>query len=95
MNNGINTYLIKPLLGIVRNFNLTLLIVVIVAGLISAILLLNSVLDLSPDQDDSDSSLNSTSFDDATIERLKRLRNSSDNLSNQEIPAGRINPFAS
>ncbi len=93
MNGSINAYLLKPLLTIVKRFHLTLLIVVIVAGLIGSMFILNDILDLSPGINEQDPAF-STSFDDSTVERLRNLNRSADNLSNHQLPTGRINPFS-
>lgn len=92
-----NTDKISPFVTIAQTFgryHLTLFIVVLVGGLSTAVLMLNEILMQSSDTNGYTSSLNNSGFDQATIDRLKQLKSSSEASTDLTLPAGRVNPFA-
>lgn len=87
----------SPLIAIAQalgRYHLTLFIVVLVSGLSTAVLMLGDILKQSSETTGQTSSLDITSFDQATIDRLSRLKPSSEGLTNYSLPGGRVNPFA-
>ncbi len=92
-----NTNKISPFVTIAQAFgryHLTLFVVVLVSGLSTAVLMLNEILKQSSNPNGYTSSLDMTSFDQATIDRLQKLKSSNDASTSFSLPAGRINPFA-
>ena len=75
-------------------YHLTFFTVVLVGGLSTAVLILNDILKQSSDTTGYTSSLDITTFDQVTIDRLTRLKSSSEGLTDYTLPAGRVNPFA-
>lgn len=77
-----------------KRYNLTIFIIVLAGGLGTAVIMLNNTLQKSSDTSGYTSSLDITSFDQSTIDRVKQLHTSSEFDSNTPLPSGRINPFA-
>ncbi len=87
----------SPLIAIAQTlgrYHLTFFVVVLVAGLSTAVLMLSDILKQSSDTTGYTSSLDITTFDQITIDRLTRLKSSSEALTDYSLPAGRVNPFA-
>lgn len=94
MNNSIGNS-IGSFIHSLRRFHLTLFIVTIVGGLIVAILILNTILNQSSgDNGNTPGVGGAASFDQATIDRLNKLKTSTESSGNQALPSGRINPFS-
>ncbi len=94
MKNKDISSLINPIAKGFRKYNLTIFIVVLTTGLAVAVLLLNATLQQSTDTTGYTSSISSTKFDQATIDRIKQLHTSSDTAAPVTLPTTRINPFA-
>lgn len=77
--------------GFIR-YNLTIFIVVLVTGLSTAVLMLNETLRKASDTSGYTSSLDSATFDQGTIDRVKQLHTSAEAV-NTTLPTTRINPF--
>lgn len=85
--------LFKPLGRLVGRFQITLFIVLVVAGLGGAVLFLNSILTNTSNADGYISPVGAGSIDQATLERLKELHTSDQGAPAPVLPAGRTNPF--
>lgn len=92
-NTSIKTTLLS-FIATLRRYMVTIFIVLIVGGLSSAVILLNSILQDASDTTGITSSLDNTSFDQATIDRVQQLHTSDDSLPELTLPNGRVNPFA-
>jgi len=93
MKNKPPTSPLKLIKNTIRKFSITLFIVAISGGLIASVLILSNVLTPHP-SNSSTSNSGTTTFDQATIDRLDKLTTSSDSSGNQVLPSGRINPFS-
>ena len=92
-----NTNKVSPFTAIAQTFgryHLTLFVVVLVGGLSTAVLMLNEILKQSSNPNGYTSSLNISSFDQTTIDRVQQLKSSNEASTGFTLPAGRINPFA-
>lgn len=90
MKNPKTNNVLRAIANIFIRFNVTLFIITLAGGLVIAVITLTNI--MQPTNDDllGPGVTGPSSFDDATIERLNNLgANSSQNL-----PSGRINPFA-
>jgi len=76
-----------------KRFHFIIFFVFSVGGLTAGIFLLNGIVAMSDQPNGYTSSINSTSFDDATIARLRALKESGQNTEKLDL-SGRINPFA-
>lgn len=94
MNNSDKKSIPKSVVQFFGRYHLTLFIVFLVGGLSTAVLVLNAVLIESANTDGYTSSLDMTTFDQATIDNVKKLRLSSDTPAEFTLPDGRISPFA-
>lgn len=83
----------KPLLNALGRFHLTLFFVLVVAGLVGAIMVINDTLNKTAASTDYASPINAGSIDQATLDRVKSLHTSSETVHEAPIPTGRINPF--
>lgn len=92
-NNDIST-LFGPIARGFQKYNLTIFIVVLVGGLASAVLILNSALQKSSDTTGYQVTTTSTTFDQPTINRVKQLHTSDDPATAIALPSGRVNPFS-
>lgn len=93
MKNTPDAKLFTPMLNALDRYHLTIFIVVLVGGLSTAVLILNSTIQQSSDITGYTSIANGSSFDQVTIDRLKQLRTSSDPAPAFTLPPGRTNPF--
>ncbi len=85
----------KSFFDMIVKFRLTLFIVVMVGGLAIAVLMLDKILqNPSASTNSSNNSVDTTTFDQATIDRLKQLHSSSDGTGTFSLPSGRVNPFS-
>lgn len=75
-----------------RRYNLTIFIVVFVGGLATAVLMLNSTIQKSSDTTGYTATPQSTTFNQATIDRIKELH-TSDMPVDTTLQSGRLNPF--
>lgn len=92
-----NTNNTSPFTAIAQTFGryqLTLFIVVLVGGLSTAVIMLSEILKQSSNPNGYTSSLDITSFDQATIDRIQQLKSSNEASANIVLPTGRISPFA-
>lgn len=85
---------LAPLTSILGRYHLTIFIVILVGGLVTAVLLLNGILQQASDTTGYTSSLDIAPFDQATIDRVAELRASTEAPTAFTLPAGRTNPFA-
>lgn len=96
MKNNLDLSKIVPLIAtFFQRFHTTIFIVIIVFGLSYAVLALNGLIAEASNtttQQPSDIP-GATSNDQATIDRIKELRSSSDAPDSIPLPGGRINPF--
>ncbi len=83
-----------PIATAFRRYNLTIFIVVLVTGLATAVLMLNSTLQQASNTSNYSSNLDITTFDQTTINRVKQLHTSDDHTTTFTLPPGRINPFS-
>lgn len=83
-----------PIATAFRRYSLTIFIVVLVSGLATAVLMLNSTLQQASNTSNYGSSLDITTFDQATINRVKQLHTSDDQTSTFTLPPGRTDPFS-
>ncbi len=86
--------LFKPFTLLFTKFHLTLFIIIVAAGLSSAVLLLNNTLaNLSTIDETYTSSIGAGTIDQATLDRIKELHTSDETFSTDVISTGRTNPF--
>jgi len=85
--------IIEGLAEVFKRYNLTIFMIVLAVGLGTAVLLLNNTLQKSSDTSGYSSSLDITSFDQTTIDKIKQLHTSTEFTGGVTLPAGRINPF--
>lgn len=86
--------LFRPIITVFRRYHLTVFVVVVVGGLSTAVLTLNAILIQSSKTDGFTSSLDSTDFDQSTIDRINQLKPSDDTSARFTLPSGRTNPFS-
>jgi len=94
MKNKPSTSPLKLIRNTIRKFSITLFIVAISGGLIASVLILSNVLTPHPSNSSTSNSGTTTTFDQATIDRLDKLTTSNDSSGNQVLPSDRINPFS-
>jgi hypothetical protein len=82
----------KVFVRFLRRFHVTIFAIVILGGLAVIVLLLYNVIIASGESGDYTPKTNTASFDEATIERVKRLRTTSEESEQLDL-SGRINPF--
>jgi hypothetical protein len=73
---------------------MTIFIVLIAAGLVGAVMILNTLLTDGSTNDGYTSSIGGGSIDQDTLERIKALHTSDEGASEFTPPDGRVNPFA-
>lgn len=84
----------RPIGKFFIRFHMTFFIVFIVACLVSAVLLLNKILnDAALSGDNYTSPIRPGEIDQATLDRIKELHTSNDGAQNLQLPSGRVNPF--
>ncbi len=83
----------KPLLNVLGRFHLTLFFVLVVAGLVGAVMVINDTLNKTAASKDYTSPINAGSIDQVTLDRVKSLHTSTETVPETPIPTGRINPF--
>lgn len=83
-----------PFTSLLGKYHLTIFIVILVGGLVTAVLLLNKTLQQASDTTGYTSSLDIAPFDQVTIDRVAELRASTEAPATFTLPAGRTNPFA-
>lgn len=88
------TSLLAPIVTIFKKYSLTIFIVVLVGGLASAVIMLSTALQKTSETSDYAPSTDSSSFDQATINRVKQLHSSAEPTSDYVMPTGRTNPFS-
>jgi hypothetical protein len=96
MTNKPSTPPSKPVTNLIKRYNMTIFIVVIVIGLIASVWILNEILSQQPSDNTNSatSSSTTTTFDQTTIDRLNKLTTSNDSSGEQVLPSARINPFS-
>ena len=80
--------------GVIRRFNLTLFILLVLAGLVAAVLLLTTILNDASLGADYQSPINAGSLDQATLDRINALHTSDEQLPPATQTDGRISPFS-
>jgi len=84
----------KPVSDFLSRYNLVIFIIIIVGGLIAAILDLSYILRSPYSTTDSNNTTNNNiTLDNATINKLNKMKVSSENTT-QTLPSGRTNPFS-
>lgn len=84
----------KPLAYFFGRFHAVIFVVLVVGGLAVAVLILSDVVQSSTNTiQTSTDTISGSSFDQATIERIDKLKTSDDNAGELVLPPGRINPF--
>jgi len=89
-----STSFLKPIGTLFRKFHLTLFIVFITAGLSYAVITFNNLLIESSTDSTYVSPIGAGSIDQATLDRIKALHTSDEQIPTSTQPAGRINPFS-
>lgn len=85
---------LKPFGLLFQKFHFTLFIVLVIAGLGSAVVLLNTMLSGQSELGDGyKSSIEAGTIDQATLDRIKELHTSNETVPAGDLPSGRINPF--
>lgn len=92
MKNSVSIF--KPIAFILGRYQVTLFFLFVMAGLIAAVLLLNSIITDSALGGDYTSPIRAGSIDQATLDRIQSLHTSSETAAPESRPSGRINPFA-
>lgn len=77
---------------LIRRFHIILFTIFVIAGVVIAIFLLNTLLD-NPDNATTPAPVTTTQFDQATIDRIDKLNAAGSGQDNFSTPPGRINPF--
>lgn len=77
-----------------RRFHVVIFIVIVAAGLTTAVLLLNGVILKTNDSASLAPDGAKTTFDQTTINRIKRLKTSSEPSTPLDFSKGRISPFS-
>ena len=86
--------LFGPIAKTFQRYNLTIFIVVLVSGLAVSVLMLNNTLQQASNPGNYTPATDSTTFDQATIDRITQLHTSSEPSPELQLPEGRINPFS-
>lgn len=94
MKNKDVSSLTLPIIRGFQKYSLTIFIVVLTAGLAIAVLLLNATLQQSSNTTGYTAPVNPTTFDQATIDRVKQLHTSTNSVNPVVLPTTRINPFS-
>jgi len=84
----------KSLIATFQKYSVTVFIVVLTSGLAIAVLMLNSTLQKASDTTGYTPTLDPSTFDQVTIDRVKQLHTSDENPKTSTPPTGRTNPFA-
>lgn len=92
-NTAYKPSIFRPIMNIFGRYHLTIFTVVFVGGLATAVLILNLIMTQSSDISGYTSPLDSTTFDQATIDRITKLKLSSD-APEFSLPSGRTSPFS-
>jgi hypothetical protein len=85
---------LKPITFIISRYQVTLFFLFIMAGLIAAVLLLNSIITDSTLGENYTSPISAGSIDQATLDRLQSLHTSNEKFPAESHPQGRLNPFS-
>lgn len=93
MKNTDTTTLLTPIVRIFERYHLTIFIVVLVGGLMTAVIMLSGILSQASDTSTITPTTGNTTFDQATIDRLNRLHTRDDTSAGFVLPAGRTSPF--
>lgn len=77
-----------------KRFHMTIFIVLVSAGLIAIVLMLNSTINMSTDSSDfTIQSDQADTFDQETIKQIQELQRINQDPDSTKLPSGRINPF--
>lgn len=76
-----------------KRFHAVIFVVIVFGGLSIVVLLLHNVVITSSESGDYKSISNNANFDQATIDRIKKLRTSDEADSQIDLSRGRTNPF--
>lgn len=94
MKNKSITHPFRPIVNLIKRSSFVIFVIVVTGGLVISVLTLTNIL-INPLGGDSTSSTTvTTGFDQATINRLNKLTESSNSSKDQALPSGRINPFS-
>lgn len=83
----------KFILNILHRYHVILFVIFIVGGLIIVVFILNGIILKSSNPDGYTATSNNSTFDQATIDRIKQLRTSGENDEPLDLSKGRTNPF--
>jgi hypothetical protein len=83
----------KPIVDLLHRFHFIIFVVVVFGGLAVVVFTLNGIVIQSGESNGYASSSNNATFDQATIDRIKQLRTSSEGGSQLDFANGRYNPF--
>lgn len=93
MNISISFAFVKKfIVTTLHRYHVVLFVVIVLGGLAAIVFYLNNVLILSSQSDGYTSASNNSSFDQATIDRIKQLRTTNETDSKLDL-SGRANPF--
>lgn len=84
----------KNIIGFFRRFHLVIFVVVVVSLLSVAILLLSGVVNKASGIDSMPSGGTSSNFDQATMDRVRKLKTSDEPSEPLDLSQDRINPFS-
>jgi hypothetical protein len=82
----------KFIVTTLHRYHVVLFVVIVLGGLAVIVFYLNNILVISSQSDGYTSTSNNSSFDQATIDRIKQLRTTSETDSQLDLN-GRSNPF--
>lgn len=84
----------QKIIGFFQRFHLVIFVVVVVLLLSVAVLLLSNVVNKASGIDSTPPQNTSSDFDEATMERIKKLKTSDEPSEPLNLSQGRINPFS-
>jgi hypothetical protein len=83
----------KFIFNLLRRYHIIIFVIFVAGGLVVIVFMLNSIILRSSDPDGYTASSNNSTFDQATIDRIKQLRTSGENDAPLDLSKGRTNPF--
>jgi hypothetical protein len=94
MKKNLITNPFRPIVNMIKRSSFVIFVVVVASGLVVSVLTLTNILINPLGGGPSSKSTVTTGFDQATINRLNKLTESSNSSKDQTLPSGRINPFS-
>lgn len=86
--------LLQSITRSIKRYSLTVFIVLIAGGLSASVIMLKNAIDRSdPEQSNYRSTIDDSSFDQTTVDRINQLKPSAENTTAAPLPSGRVNPF--